>query len=142
MGYRFSKYWLLFLFSFFATFIMLSGQNLAGAGEIVGVKIMNKEMIGRYLADAKGMALYHLTKDERKISHCIEGCAINWPPFYIDSSAVIEGLAPEDFTNIKRTDGKLQTTYRGKPLYYFKNDNYPGDTFGQGIGDKWFLITP
>jgi predicted lipoprotein with Yx(FWY)xxD motif len=28
------------------------------------------------------------------------------------------------------------------PLYYFKDDKYPGDTFGHGIGGVWFLVTP
>ena len=136
------QYWLLFLFSFFATFILLSGLTLAGVGETIGIKIMEKEVGGRYLADGKNITLYYSIKDEKNISHCFEGCAVNWPPFYIDSSTRIEGLELKDFTTIRRTDGRLQTTYKTMPLYYFKNDNYPGDTFGLGLGDKWFMVTP
>jgi predicted lipoprotein with Yx(FWY)xxD motif len=55
---------------------------------------------------------------------------------------VVEGCESSDFTTIKRIDGRQQTTYKGMPLYYFKNDKYPGDTFGHGIGDVWFWVTP
>ena len=63
--FYYSQYWLLFLFSFFATFIMLSGLTLAGVSETIGVKIMEKEMGGRYLADGKNITLYYSIKDEK-----------------------------------------------------------------------------
>ena len=88
------------------------------------------------------MTLYSNTRDEENISHCIEGCAVNWPPFYVDPSAVVEGCESSDFATITRDDGKKQTTYKNMPLYHFINDKYPGDTLGQGIGDKWFIIKP
>ena len=109
---------------------------------MVGVKIMEKELVGKFLTDGKNMTLYYLSKDEKNISNCTDGCAVNWPPFYVDPSAVIEGCESSDFATITRTDGRQQTTYKGMPLYYFKNDKYPGDTFGQGIGDVWFLVIP
>jgi predicted lipoprotein with Yx(FWY)xxD motif len=103
---------------------------------------MEKEAVGKYLADGNGMTLYRFIKDEKNTSHCIEGCAVNWPPFYIGSSAKIEGCESSDFAAITREDGRKQTTYKAMPLYYFKNDRYPGDTFGDGLGGSWFLITP
>jgi predicted lipoprotein with Yx(FWY)xxD motif len=117
-------------------------NTLVLADGTVGVKIMEKEAIGRYLADGKGFALYAYTKDTKNASNCIEGCAANWPPFYAEPSAVIEDCDPGEFGAITRSDGREQTTYKGRPLYYFKNDLYPGDTFGQGLGDAWFLVTP
>jgi predicted lipoprotein with Yx(FWY)xxD motif len=138
----FSTFWILFVSSFLTTGILLSGQNLARANEIVGVKIMEKELVGNYLADGKGITLYSFARDGKNISNCIEGCAVNWPPFYVVPTAVIEGCESSDFAAITRTDGRHQTTYKGMPLYYFKNDKYPGDTFGHGIGDVWFLVTP
>ncbi len=135
-------FWVLIIFSFLSTSILLSAQTMAMANETVGVKIMEKEMIGRFLADGNSMTLYSFAKDEQDTSNCIEGCAVNWPPFHVDPAAVIEGCETGDFATITRTDGKHQTTYKGMPLYYFKNDKYPGDTFGHGLGDVWFLITP
>jgi len=125
---------------FFTT--ALPGQALTGPGEKVDVKIMQKELIGKYLADHNGMTLYRFTRDGKNSSSCSEGCAVNWPPFHGDLSAVGEDLKLEDFGVITRTDGRQQTTYRGMPLYYFKNDKYPGDTFGDGIGNAWYLVKP
>ena len=33
-------------------------------------------------------------------------------------------------------------TYNGMPLYFFKNDTVPGDANGQGVGDKWYVVSP
>jgi len=131
-----------FIFAIFTVDSFLSGHAMAGENTTVGVKIMEKEMLGNFLADGKGMTLYSFSKDTKNISNCVEGCAVNWPPFYVDPAAVVEGCESGDFATITRTDGKQQTTYKGMPLYYFKNDKYPGDTFGQGIGEVWFIVTP
>jgi predicted lipoprotein with Yx(FWY)xxD motif len=119
--------------------------TVCAKGQTVGtvdVKIMEKETVGKYLADGKGVTLYQYARDGKDSSNCIEGCAINWPPFHTDPAAVGKGLEKEDFAVITRSDGRKQTTYKGMPLYYFKNDKYPGDTFGQGIGNVWFLVIP
>jgi predicted lipoprotein with Yx(FWY)xxD motif len=44
-----------------------------------------------------------------------------------------------------RTDGKVEVTYAGHPLYYFFPDKQPGDATGQGVhnfGDLWWVLTP
>jgi predicted lipoprotein with Yx(FWY)xxD motif len=127
---------------FIAAAVLLWNKPNSWADEMIGVKIMEKEGVGKYLADGYGVTLYSYAKDEANTSNCLEGCAVNWPPFYDDLAAVGEGLAAEDFAVITRTDGRQQTTYKSLPLYYFKNDKFPGDTFGQGLGDAWFLIIP
>ena len=142
MNHGFSKSGFILLCSLISFVCLPPGQILADTAEKVAVKIMEKETVGKYLADAYGMSLYRFTKDEQNNSHCIEGCAVNWPPFHADSAEVEEGLEPGDFAVITRTDSRQQTTYQGMPLYYFKNDKFPGDTFGDGIGDVWYLVTP
>jgi predicted lipoprotein with Yx(FWY)xxD motif len=142
MNHGFLKFGILFICSFLTSVILLSSLTIAETGEKAGVKIMEKEAIGKYLADGDGMALYRFTKDEKNVSHCIEGCAVNWPPFHSDLSTITEGFDTSQFAAITRTDGRQQTTYKAMPLYYFKNDRYPGDTFGDGLGGSWFLITP
>jgi predicted lipoprotein with Yx(FWY)xxD motif len=138
----FSIFWILSVFCLFTGIIFMYSPNPAMADEMIGVKIMEKEGVGKFLADGKGMSLYSFSRDEVNKSNCIEGCAVNWPPFFIDPSAMIEGCESSDFTSITRPDGQQQTAYKGKPLYYFKNDKYPGDTFGHKIGEVWFLVTP
>ncbi len=142
MKNSFKNLWVFFIGGFLAGCILLSGLNPAEAGTAVGVKIMEKEIVGKYLADGKGITLYSFAKDTENASNCFEGCAVNWPPFHADPAAVIEGCETSDFGTFTRSDGREQTTYKGRPLYYFKNDKYAGDTFGQGLGDAWFLVTP
>lgn len=40
------------------------------------------------------------------------------------------------------TNGSVQVTYAGMPLYQFAGDAEPGDTNGQGSGDVWFVVSP
>jgi len=143
MRNTFNEIKLLLILGLIVSSVLLSArQSLAEATEKAGLKIMVKEGVGKYLSDGNGMTLYRFTKDEMNNSHCLEGCAANWPPFYIDPVAVEDGLEPSDFAVITRSDSRQQTTYKGIPLYYFKNDKFPGDTFGDGIGDVWYLVTP
>lgn len=137
-----SKIFFLLVLGFLLSAHLPPGEVTASEVNTTGVKVMQKERLGKFLADGQGMTLYSFSRDEKSISNCIEGCAVNWPPFYVDPSAVIEGCESSDFAAITRTDGRQQTTYQGMPLYYFKNDRYPGDTYGHGIGDVWFLVTP
>ena len=126
--------------TFIIAVFLLFGLAPVMAAEEVGIKIMKKGLLGTFLTDGRGITLYSLSKDNKNLSTCIEGCAVIWPPFHVDPSAVIEGCDSSNFATIARTDGRQQTTFKGMPLYYFKNDKYPGDTLGHGIGDVWFVV--
>jgi predicted lipoprotein with Yx(FWY)xxD motif len=39
-------------------------------------------------------------------------------------------------------NGKPQVTYNGWPLYFFIKDKVPGDTTGQGVAGKFFVVAP
>ena len=137
-----SKILFLLIISFFVSTALLSGEVAASEANMAGIKVMQKERLGKFLAAGNGITLYSYTKDEKNVSNCIEGCAFNWPPFYVDPSAVVEGCESSDFSTIIRSDGKKQTTYKEMPLYHFIQDKYPGDTLGQGVGKVWFIVTP
>ena len=142
MKYSYRKVWRLLISSFLSVFLALAIYSPAHAQELVGVKIMRKETVGTFLVDGFGMALYTYAKDAENSSACLEGCAATWQPFLIAPPEVAKGLALKDFGTIIRSDNSEQTTYRGKPLYYFMKDRFPGDTYGQGVGGVWFLATP
>ena len=142
MNFSLPKIFFLLVTGIFISAALLSGEVAAGEANKAGIRVMQKERLEKFLAASNGMTLYSYTKDEKNVSNCIEGCAFNWPPFYVDPSAVVEGCESSDFATITRSDGKKQTTYKEMPLYHFINDKYPGDTLGQGIGEVWFIVTP
>lgn len=106
------------------------------------VTIQAKAGVGEYLADDNGMTLYWFKKDTAGTSACMNECVGLWPLYSVEKVAVPEGVDAKDFGSIKRADGKMQTTYRGYPLYYFVKDKAKGDTNGQNVKEVWFVVDP
>jgi predicted lipoprotein with Yx(FWY)xxD motif len=103
------------------------------------VAVAETPELGQFLTDAEGMTLYLFTKDEPGKSNCYDQCEENWPVFMADSTTLPEGVAGE-LTVITRDDGTEQLAYNGWPLYYWVQDQAPGDTTGQGVGDVWYVV--
>ena len=53
-----------------------------------------------------------------------------------------EGTDQALLGTITRSDGTMQVTYNGWPLYYWAQDKAPGDTTGQGVNKVWWVSTP
>jgi predicted lipoprotein with Yx(FWY)xxD motif len=102
--------------------------------------------LGTFLVGAKGMTLYLFEKDKTSKSRCSGQCAQFWPPLLTSGKPKASGKAKSSLLGTtKRSDGKLQVTYKGHPLYYFVQDKKPGDTTGQdflGFGAKWYVLAP
>lgn len=101
--------------------------------------------VGTVLVGENGMTLYLYTKDTPDVSNCYDKCAVNWPPLLVDSAeAFVPGVnLPGVWNFISRTDtDKLQVTYNGWPLYYWKDDKVIGDSTGEGVGQVWYVIAP
>jgi hypothetical protein len=69
-------------------------------------------------------------------------CLEKWPIYYREAVAAPKDITAGDFGTITREDGKMQTTFRGYPLYYWVNDKQAGETNGQGVNNVWFVINP
>lgn len=106
------------------------------------IKLKTKPRIGSYLTDARGMTLYYFKKDAPGKSACAGDCIIKWPVFYTKKVVVSRKLYKTDFAAITRGDGIKQTTYKGRPLYYFAKDAAAGDMNGEGINNLWYVIYP
>ena len=130
------------VFSMLLAGLSLINVSMLNAEETVGVKVAEKADIGLYLTDGNGMTLYTYADDTTGVSNCEGKCLANWPVFYVDPTAAVEGLEAIDLGTITRADGTKQTTYLGMPLYYFIKDKNPGDTNGQGLKDVWYVVTP
>ena len=101
-----------------------------------------KSGIGTYLVDGNGKTLYWTALDSVGQSNVTGAVLANWPIFYSSNIVVPSSLNASDFGSITRTDGTKQTTYKGRPIYYYINDLAAGDVFGQGINGIWFAVDP
>ena len=106
------------------------------------VMLGKNDKFGSFLVDDKNMSLYLFTKDVPNTSNCYDKCATAWPPLLTTGAAVAgEGIDASKLGTTKRTDGSLQVTYNGWPLYYYQKDAKPGDVTGQDVGNVWYLIS-
>lgn len=86
--------------------------------------------------DERGFSIYTSDEDsEPGVSKCYDACAKAWPAF----PAAADSQPIGSFTIHERKDGIRQWVYRGKPLYTFAKDEYPGGTFGDGVANRWRL---
>ena len=107
---------------------------------------VEKTPIGKVVANSKGLTLYMFRKDAHGKSACYGACATVWPPVITSGKPVAgAGLKASLLGTSKRTDGKLQVTYKGYPLYRYTDDKKPGQTKGEGskaFGAGWYALTP
>ena len=116
---------------------------VAGAQDAGTIEVGTAEDdLGTYLVGPDGMTLYYFTRDVLTgRSRCAGPCAGFWPPLLVETGQELvagEG-ASGTFGVVPRADGTSMATYRGRPLYYFANDEAAGDTNGQGVGNIWFV---
>lgn len=111
------------------------------------IKLYNDASLGEVLTNANGVVLYVFAKDVAGNSACLDGCLDSWPIFYASEAELDAGLESADFGTITHSNGSLQTTYKGWPLYYYAP---AGDgeveaaesTSGDGVGGVWFVAKP
>jgi predicted lipoprotein with Yx(FWY)xxD motif len=98
------------------------------------------------MTDANGMTVYYYTPDKGagKVT-CTGTCLQNWPPVLL-ASGVTKPVGDKGVTGtlgtIASPNGGTQVTYNGWPVYTFVKDTKAGDTTGQNVGGKWFVVTP
>lgn len=101
---------------------------------------------GTILVDAaSGMTLYIFTEDVKDsgTSACTGGCITAWPALTVPAGGTPTGgpgVTGTLGTITRPDDGTLQVTYDGLPLYFFANDQAPGDL--NGVYDKWETVAP
>jgi len=97
---------------------------------------------GKFLTGEDGKTLYMFKPDTATTSACNTGCVDSWPPFTLDAGETVKGGSGVSgtFTTVTRSDGGMQVVYNGHPLYYFSGDQAAGDTNGEGLNSKWYLL--
>ena len=119
---------------FFAAGVLVLGIAAALA-QSAPAKIADTSK-GKALVDSAGMTLYTLDRDTVGKSSCNGVCATNWPPFLADAAA------SGDWNIVTRDDGSKQWAYKGKPLYFWKDDKKAGDVEGDNRNNIWHVVAP
>jgi predicted lipoprotein with Yx(FWY)xxD motif len=106
------------------------------------VALGQNDQLGSFLVDDQGMTLYLFTKDTPNTTVCYDNCAVAWPPLLTTGGPVAgEGVEASLLGTTNRTDGTVQVTYNGWPLYYYEKDKAPGDVTGQDVGGVWYVVS-
>ena len=94
------------------------------------------------LTNAKGFTLYWFAPDTPTTSKCNGSCAAYWPP--LKGPATAGAGVTGKLGTITRSDGSMQATYNGHPLYTYVADSAPGQAKGNGLnlnGGVWHEVT-
>jgi predicted lipoprotein with Yx(FWY)xxD motif len=133
-----------------AVTLVVAGVSVAGVmsasaatTESVVKTVKNAKLHETILVNRKGFTLYSLSAEKRGRFICTDkSCLSVWTPLVVPHGTKPAG-APK-LATIRRPDGRTQVTYRGLPLYTFKEDTKPGDAKGNGFKDvgTWRPATP
>jgi predicted lipoprotein with Yx(FWY)xxD motif len=119
------------------------GAASAGAG---AVAVAKNPQLGTILVDTKGFTLYDFHKDKGSKSACYGACASTWPPLTTGGAPqAMSGAQASQLGTTKRSDGTLQVTYAGHPLYTYVADTKPGEVNGNdfsSFGAQWYALKP
>jgi predicted lipoprotein with Yx(FWY)xxD motif len=117
--------------------------SAAGSAAKVGTA---KTAIGTVIVNGQGRTLYMFAADKHGKSACYGQCAHYWPPLLTGGKPTArKGAKASLLGTTRRTDGKLQVTYNGRPVYRYIGDTKSGQTSGQGLnlsGGLWWAISP
>ena len=94
------------------------------------------------LTNSAGLTLYWFAPDTSTTSKCTGSCATFWPPVKgpVTAGSGVTGTLGV----ITRSDGTMQATYDGHPLYTYVGDSAPGQNKGNGLnlsGGVWHEVT-
>jgi predicted lipoprotein with Yx(FWY)xxD motif len=114
------------------------------SGEATFVSLASVPKLGLILVDSRGMTLYDFHKDKGTKSTCYGECAAVWPPLLTSGAPQpSNGAAVSKLGTTKRSDGTLQVTYAGHPLYSYVADKKPGEANGNdfsSFGGQWYAL--
>lgn len=118
-------------------------EDAAMSAKAATVKIGDTQF-GEILQDKEGRTLYLFTKEKGSKSECYDDCAVAWPPLITKSDPKAGSGAKSDLLGTtKRSDGKLQVTYNGHPLYYYVDEDEPNEVLCQAVaefGGTWYVV--
>jgi len=126
--------------------LLAIASGVAWAAQSRTVVKTGTSKLGRTVVDVHGRTLYLFEKDKNGKSACMGSCKSFWPPLLTKGKPRAgAGVKASLLGTTRRSDGGVQVTYRGHPLYRFALDKKAGQTKGEGLDDfgaEWFAVSP
>jgi predicted lipoprotein with Yx(FWY)xxD motif len=122
-----------------------AAQTASKSGNQTVVTITDSATWGPILTLSNKDTLYRLTADPTNKTVCSGACAVAWPPAVLATGQTTPvGRGVSGLGTIRRSNGKLQVTYQGIPLYLFVGDHAPGEVNGniKDTWGQWWVVDP
>jgi predicted lipoprotein with Yx(FWY)xxD motif len=104
-----------------------------------------RSQFGEILFDGSGQAIYLFDKERTAKPECYSDCAQAWPPVLTTGAPSAAGSVQADkLATTQRTDGTVQITYAGHPLYFYAHEgkNEVRCHNVREFGGLWLVVTP
>jgi len=116
-----------------------SSSTPAAGGSTVNMTTINGTAV---VTNSSGKTLYWFAPDTSTTSKCTGSCSTYWPPVTgpVTAGSGVTGT----LGTITRSDGTMQATYDGHPLYTYVGDTAAGQAKGNGLnlsGGLWYEMT-
>jgi len=125
-----------------SAFIIAAVLAVLGGQDGTRITVANSQF-GPMVWGPKRQAVYVFQRDGVKRSRCYGECARAWPPVYTTGKPLAGAGARRSLLGtIRRRDGRLQVTYRGRPLYYYAHEG-AGQVLCHNVdlnGGLWWVI--
>ncbi len=122
---------------------MLAAGAIAqgSASKRVAKEAQNATLGKTVLTSMSGRTLYSLSVEKNGKFICTASCLSIWHPLTVPAG--VKPTGPVTLGTIKRPEGEVQVTYKGRPLYRFGGDTKAGAANGEGIKDvgTWHAAT-
>jgi predicted lipoprotein with Yx(FWY)xxD motif len=102
------------------------------------VKSFKSVTMGTFLTTTAGRPLYTLSTDRKDHSTCNGSCLATWPALTVPKRVRPTGTT--GLGTFRRSNGKIQVTWRGRPLYTFVSDS-PDQPTGNGVAGFKLAVT-
>lgn len=121
-----------------------AGSSPAASASAASSTTLTARTIGsqQVVTNSAGLTVYWFVPDTSTTSKCTGSCATYWPP--VKGPATAGSGVTGTLATITRSDGTVQATYDGHPLYTYAGDTAPGQAKGNGLnasGGLWYEMT-
>jgi predicted lipoprotein with Yx(FWY)xxD motif len=117
-----------------AVFAAQSGTAMSTSKQLVVRTANNSTLHTKVLVNRMGLTLYSLSVEQRGRFICTDqSCLSLWKPLVVPKGTTPTGAL--HLGTVRRPDGRIQVSYRGRPVYTFTEDRKAGDVKGNGFKD-------